>query len=135
MEVDVAVDVENTLGECPLWSVDRNLLYWTDIDEHKLFTWSSSTDELVTIDTPGRVGSFAFCDSDGLLLACENRILRATSDGVIDSEVAAVPSTRNTLRLNDGRCDRDGHFIVGEYAYESPGSGRLFVLGSPIKVP
>ena len=104
------------------------MLYWTDIDEQTIYMWDASSGDLTAVRTSGRVGSFAFRKSGGMLLACEAKILKATIGGVVESEFFVVPSSRTTMRLNDGACDRDGRFLVGEYDYESPGSGGLFAV-------
>ena len=35
-EVEILVDSETLLGECPVWDVKENVLYWIDIDGYKI---------------------------------------------------------------------------------------------------
>ena len=35
-EVELLVDSGTLLGECPVWDVKENVLYWIDIDGHKI---------------------------------------------------------------------------------------------------
>lgn len=124
----------SALGECPVWAVDESALYWVDIDGHTVHRHEprSGSHEQRTVN--GRPGSLALTATPGqLLVACEHRMLTldwatGTTTLVCDME---PPGSGN--RLNDGRCDPAGRFVVGSmYADTSAGkiTGNLHRLAS-----
>lgn len=102
------------LGECPLWSVDEQALYWVDIDGHAVHRLDPATGIDDARDIGARPGSCALTQTPGrLLVATEHRLVWldwATGDVEpwFDLE---DPSTGN--RCNDGRVDPAGHMVVG----------------------
>lgn len=124
MNVEVAVEPGAALGECPVWSVTEQVLYWTDIDGREIhrFDPSTGTDERCSLGL--RPGSFALTSDPGkLLVAAEHRV------GFVDWDEHSFepwidlesPDTGN--RMNDGRTDPTGRFWVGSM-YERPSEGR-----------
>ncbi|WP_448204644.1 SMP-30/gluconolactonase/LRE family protein [Azospirillum sp. sgz302134] len=102
-----------TLGEGPLWSVQRQRLYWTDIQGRRLWCFDPLTGTSNSWEAPDRIGCMAL-RRDGTLLAAFARGFAVydpdsgRTEPVHDFE-PDIPSTR----LNDGRCDRQGRFIAG----------------------
>ena len=133
------IDCANLLGECPIWDDERELLLFLDIDRCLLHEYNPVTNEL----DPNphkfkqRPGSFGLCNSnispDCYLIAMENGIhfynfkQRKLSKNILPEEIGVLPAGQRSVagelnihlnsnpktRLNDGRCDRDGNFIVG----------------------
>ena len=112
-DLECVVDCQNTLGEGPAWSVDEQKLYWVDIEKSELRSYDPETQDAGVWKTPERVGSFAFREQGGLLVAFESGI------DFWDPETGQTKRIHNfepespTTRTNDGRCDRQGRFIVG----------------------
>ena len=115
-DYQIAVDCQTRLGECPLWHSGEDALYWVDIEGRTLWRHDPATGETRSWPTPDRVGSFAFVASGGFLLALPDRIVRWTPDsGPAETVIAALPGQAKGTRLNDGRCDRQGRFVVGAF--------------------
>eukprot|EP00747_Dinoflagellata_sp_TGD_P209433 gnl/TRDRNA2_/TRDRNA2_82832_c0_seq1.p1 gnl/TRDRNA2_/TRDRNA2_82832_c0~~gnl/TRDRNA2_/TRDRNA2_82832_c0_seq1.p1 ORF type:complete len:347 (-),score=51.36 gnl/TRDRNA2_/TRDRNA2_82832_c0_seq1:11-1024(-) len=116
----------NKLGECPLWDVVRQRLCWLDIEGRRF--WELDTAEFIRLkadsdpsaadaaqcfDLPVRAGSFCFCEGGEYVFAFE--------DGLSFYEPATGQRCRVTedfepglkTRMNDGRVDRQGRFVVG----------------------
>jgi sugar lactone lactonase YvrE len=112
------------LGECPIWNGDRQELYWVDIDGRSVHRWHPATDQASVRNLPGRPGSIAFTtDPDVLLVAIEHQLAWLHWDS---GELTAwldlePPGTGN--RLNDGRTDPAGRFVVGSM-FERVDAGR-----------
>lgn len=118
--VELLVDCQNTLGEGIQWSVSKQRLFWTDIQEKKLYCCDEFGGDLTIFDLPERLCSFAFDPDGNLLAAFASGLYRyklATGDR--DLLLAFEPDKEGT-RLNDGRCDRAGRFIVGGYNEAGP---------------
>jgi L-arabinonolactonase len=107
------VDCQNQLGECVLWNPEDERIYWTDIYGQRLYRCAEDGSDLLVRELPDKLGSFAF-DPDGNLLAAFSKGLfrYRFQDGRLERLIEFEPEQART-RLNDGRCDRSGRFVVG----------------------
>lgn len=111
------VDCRATLGECLVWSVRQQVWYWTDIERAHLWRHVPSTGSTRSWTLPDRCGSFALCQSGRVLLGLAKGLAWARIDD--DAKAATcvpivdVEPEQPTTRINDGRTDRDGHFVFG----------------------
>lgn len=136
------------LGECPVWSETDQCLYWEDIDGKAIHRTDPITQAIESRDLPGRPGSFVFTQTPGrLLVAMENSLewLDWASGEVshfIDVEAVSLGN-----RLNDGRCDHAGRYVVGTMhpvaeagrfdgsLYSIDASGNVETLESDVGIP
>lgn len=136
------------LGECPVWSEAEQVLFWTDIDGRKLHRLDPSTGDSQTHEMSGRVGSFVLTETPGLLLcAIEHELVWFdwASEGETPWITVEDPDLGN--RLNDGRCDSAGRYIVGTmwpdsrsgqatgHLYQIDSTGSVSILESNVGVP
>lgn len=125
--VNVALELDMSLGESPLWSVERQELYWVDINNGHLYSWRPTSGEMPTV--------IELDDKVGCIALYEKGLLAATASG-IDRLELPLGSQRERLvnnlewpqpgnRFNDGRCDAAGRFWVGTIAADevSPSAG------------
>ncbi|MCG7601068.1 SMP-30/gluconolactonase/LRE family protein [Halomonas sp. McH1-25] len=113
--VEVAVRLQMSLGECPLWSVDEQTLYWVDIRCGRVFAWSLESDEPpATWDLDEPVGCIALA-RNGLVAATASALRKVSRDGTVSSESLALNPEWSSKgnRFNDGRCDALGRLWVG----------------------
>jgi L-arabinonolactonase len=110
---ECVVDCQNTLGEGPAWSVDEQKLYWVDIEKSKLWRYDPVTGDTKVWKTPERVGSFAFREQGGLLVAFESGVDFWDPESGHTKRIQNFEPDLATTRTNDGRCDRQGRFIIG----------------------
>ncbi len=115
--------VGNTLGEGVTWDCRTNMLWWTDIQESKLYRLEWSDRSMMVFDLPGRLGSFGFTDD-------KNKLVAAFADGFYifcpdtgERELISLIETDNpATRMNEGRLDRQGCFWAGSMV-ERPFAG------------
>lgn len=125
MELVETIRVANTLGEGVQWDADGQALWWTDIQQRRLFRYDWQRREIEIFSMPERVGSFG-------LIRGETRIIAAFESGIALYELAggvpewlARPDADNPgVRFNDGRVDRQGRFWAGTMVETEPRSGR-----------
>ncbi|MGM0785356.1 MAG: SMP-30/gluconolactonase/LRE family protein [Pseudomonadota bacterium] len=114
-DIEVAVELDMSLGESPVWSVERQTLHWVDINRGKIHVWrpeAGAPPETIALEE--KVGCIALCEG-GLLAAMASGIVRLPCDGT-PQRLAANPEWRGeggSNRFNDGRCDAAGRLWVG----------------------
>ena len=113
------VDSQDQLGECPLWCERTQALWWTDIDGPTLHRWQAADGARRQWTLPDRVGSFAFCDDGAhLLLGLPSGVALFDPETGTPSAIVPLPPGQpdaRGLRINDGRCDRQGRFVFGMF--------------------
>ena len=112
-EVECVVDCRNILGEGPAWSVDEQKLYWVDIEKSQLWSFDPVTKETMTRELPERMTAFAFRDQGGLLAAYESSLAFYDPKTGQTEKIQDLEPDLISTRMNDGRCDRQGRFIIG----------------------
>ena len=112
-EAKCIVDCQNILGESPAWSVNEQKLYWLDIEKSELWRYDPETKETKVWKTPERAASFAFREKGGLLVAFVSCLAFWDPETGKTTKLKVMEPDLATTRMNDGRCDRQGRFIIG----------------------
>mmetsp|Transcript_24618 Transcript_24618/g.30717 ORF Transcript_24618/g.30717 Transcript_24618/m.30717 type:complete len:301 (-) Transcript_24618:54-956(-) len=115
----VIVDCHNKLGEGVTWDPESETVYWIDIEGKELHQYDPENGAHKMWALPSRPGSFA--------IACDGRFLFGFEEGfaLYDLETRSIERIEGpyvqegNLRLNDGKCDRQGRFICGGYNEDS----------------
>jgi sugar lactone lactonase YvrE len=116
MQAELIVDARNAVGECPVWVPEENALYWVDIPAGALQRWSASTGDVHAWTAPEMLACMTRHRDGGWVTGMETGFFHVHphSDGSLDSVLLAhVDHARPDMRLNDGRCDRQGRFWAG----------------------
>jgi len=127
------VDVSCTLGEGIVWDAKRRALFWTDIEQSRLWMHVVDASSTRSWSLPERVGSLAMSQSGRVLLGCEKRLCLLDVDRSADTPLnvtplAAVEPMLPRTRVNDGRTDRSGNFVFGtlDEAENKASIGRFY---------
>lgn len=108
-KIELALESNDALGECPLWDEREGALLWIDIEAPALKRFSEG--RLHVLPLPEKIGSFALREKGGIVAALKSGIYFLEEDR---AKLLARPEEhREELRFNDGRCDRAGRFWVG----------------------
>ncbi|PZW90483.1 gluconolactonase [Pseudomonas sp. 478] len=116
MQAELIVDARNAVGECPVWVPEENALYWVDIPAGGLQRWNAETGHVHAWRAPQMLACIARHRDGGWVAGMESGFfhLHPHNDGSLDSNLLApVEHARTDMRLNDGRCDRQGRFWAG----------------------
>lgn len=110
MNVSIAVDSADTLGESPSWHGGGGRLYWVDAFAPAIRRFDPATGAVESFAMPADIGSFVF--------AADGRLVAGMRGGFFHVDLAAgtvapivnplPPDPR--LMLNDGKCDRRGRY-------------------------
>lgn len=122
IELIDTVEVANTLGEGVLWDDRSDTVWWTDIQQSRLYQYHLSSKKIKHFETPERLCSFGFTDNENWLIAAfENGFaLYNPYDGALNW-VSKPQEQYNHIRFNDGRVDRQGRFWAGTMVEDNEG--------------
>lgn len=135
IEAKLELDAKSTLGEGPCWDPRRQLLYWVDIEEHKLHRYDPANGEDRAVSVGQPVGAAVVRESGSVLLALQQGFyafdpVTETLEHLCNPE-PDLPENR----FNDGKCDPAGRFWAGTMAIrEAPNCGNLYCLDTDLTV-
>jgi sugar lactone lactonase YvrE len=107
------LDARASLGECPLWSIEEQALYWVDINAPSLNRFDPASGDNVAMPMPESIGCYAFREGGGFVVALRGGIWLCDRNGRLERRIAEAPYDTARYRFNDGRCDPQGRLIVG----------------------
>lgn len=109
----LVLDARATLGECPLWSVAEQALYWVDIAGKVVHRLDPASGQDQQWPMPAEPGCIAFGKQGGLIVALRTGFHRFEAGSGALTKIADAPYDTATQRFNDGRCDAQGRFWAG----------------------
>lgn len=124
--ITLASDDAYTLAEGPIWDAARERVLWVDIDAGAVLEASLDGDRLVDVlrrefgETVGAVAASA----DGELLVAGARELLVESPGGHRRRGPRLIDEGRNSRLNDGKCDPAGRFVVGSMSPDGEGTAE-----------
>jgi len=141
IDIRTVFDGANTLGEGPLWDVDEQRLYWIDSMNGLIFRATADGRGLERWTLPSNIGSLALRKQGGAVVALESGLNLFDFRTGRAEPVAHPEEGKDHVRLNDGKVDRQGRFIVGslDMAMFSPtpppeARGRLYRLDTDLRL-
>jgi len=120
----------NTLGEGIAWDPVAERVWWTDIQERRLYRYDPRSGSLERYEVPERLCSFGFvANSERLVAAFESGFALYHPESGETVWIARPRHEAANVRFNDGRVDRRGRFWAGSMT-EGPGDpqGKLYCL-------
>ncbi|NRR33212.1 SMP-30/gluconolactonase/LRE family protein [Oxalobacteraceae bacterium] len=129
--INVAYDAAMTVGECPLWHPEEQVLYWVDIEGftvHRLDPASGAHRSWKLDSEPSAIVRSA---SGGLVVSLRRGFvhLDTSTDEIRLDDIAPAPYDTATTRFNDGRADAAGRFWVGTiYEPRDQQAAEMYVL-------
>jgi sugar lactone lactonase YvrE len=116
LNVSVAIETSDILGEGPLWDDQRGGLWWCDLKRsliHFCTPMDGSGNSRFDISVPGLLGAIALC-TDGSLLVAGSAIWHCDPETKILTHAYDLPpGSHPGVRCNDGRVDRQGRLWIG----------------------
>jgi sugar lactone lactonase YvrE len=110
---ECVLDIKASLGECPVWSADEQVLYWVDINAPSLNRFDPLTGRNTVWPMPSSIGCFALRRSGGFIAALRDGFWLVDRNGNPERKVADAPYDPAHHRFNDGRADARGRFWAG----------------------
>jgi sugar lactone lactonase YvrE len=129
---ECVLDIQASLGECPTWSVDEQLLYWVDINAPSLNRFDPRTGRNRAWPMPEAIGCFALREGARFVAALRSGIWLVDPDGTLERKIADAPYDPAYNRFNDGRADPHGQFWVGSMNEKRDATARLYRLDASL---
>ena len=108
------IEVGNTLGESVTWDPRCGHLWWTDIQERKIYSLDYASRNIDIYSPPERLGSFGLTDDpEQLICAFASGFALYNPSTQLYQSIGTVEPEFSGTRLNDGRLDRQGRFFAG----------------------
>ena len=113
MQAELILDCKNQHGEGVFWNPADGLLWWTDIEGKAL--WSLDPVSSINERHPmkDRVCCFAPRLSGGFIVAFADHVSLMDPPTGKETKVCDFEPENPHTRLNDGRVDRQGRFVLG----------------------
>lgn len=111
MEIKIIYKKINKLGEGPLYDEIKDLIYWVDIENKKIYASKTFEEKITHIDMPEMV-SAVFLTNKEEIIASAGHSLYLIDSGKKLKKLAEIENDVNT-RFNDGKVSPDGLIIVG----------------------
>jgi L-arabinonolactonase len=128
------LSIGNTLGEGVLWDSARKRVWWTDIQERRLYRYELLSRALERFDLPERLASFGFIEgTESIIAAFESGFAHYHPESGTLDWISRPQHAAPNVRLNDGRVDRQGRFWAGSMVEDqSKPAGKLYCLAKGI---
>lgn len=140
-DIRTIFDGANALGEGPLWDVEEQRFYWIDSMSGLIYRATADGRELEQWTLPSNIGSMALRKGGGALVALESGLHFFDFKSGKAEFIAHPEEGKDHVRLNDGKVDRQGRFVVGslDMAMFSPtpppqARGRLYRLDTDLSL-
>lgn len=126
---EVALAVQATLGEGPVWDDRRGELFFVDIVAGRVHRFCPERGEHGSFAVGPSVGALALREDGGLVLAAHDGFFLIEADGTGLAPLSAFRSDAELVRFNDGKVDPHGRFVAGtmDWNGERP-LGSLYLL-------
>jgi len=115
-DLRVLRDVRAILVESLWWDPSGDVM-WNDITAGTLHRspWGGAADgsDDTVLELPPPLASFQPAADGGFVAGLGDRIVRVDARGRITRELARVEHAHDGMRLNEGKCDPAGRFVIG----------------------
>lgn len=125
-------DAKAICGESPVWVAEEGALYWSDIPGLRFHRHDLASGRNESWAVPEEICSFAPCEGGGFIAALRRGFAWIDPAAGLVRHLGGPRITGDTMRFNDGRCDRSGrHFFAGTMNLpRTDRTGTLFRLAS-----
>ncbi|MFD1019653.1 SMP-30/gluconolactonase/LRE family protein [Thalassobacillus hwangdonensis] len=135
MTVELLFDTKCKLGEGPIWDHTRNLFYWVDILDQKLYRYGARDNKVEVVAFDRAIGCVVPRESGGVVVALQDGFHFYDWELGRLEPITDPESHLQDNRFNDGKCDPAGRFWAGTTdSVGVDGHGALYMLDTSLKV-
>ena len=112
-EIRCVANPRALVGEGPVWDDRRQVLWWIDVKNPRLFRYDPASGENREFSMPERIGCVALRANGGLIGAFMTGFKWIDPDTGEVTPIVDPEPERPGNRFNDGKCDRRGRLFAG----------------------
>ena len=112
MDIKIAANTNDILGEGVIWNHKENALYWVDAFAPAIRRLDYHTNKIESWNTKEIIGSLVF-DNNGKIIAGTESGFVSISLNPWQKDILINPQKKTGIIFNDGKCDRKGRYFVG----------------------
>src|SRR3569833_3354678 len=112
-EFTLALNVDNTLNESPVWVPERGQLIFVDITGRKLYRNKPATNHVEHVSVDEDIGCVAVARGGGYVAGMRSGIWLLNESGAKRRKLVSNPEDQARSRFNDGRVDPAGRYLTG----------------------
>ena len=128
-EAKLLIESKSPLGEGPIWDMERQLLWWTDILRGVVHCYNPADYSNRIWEIGQMVGTLVTAKSGGLVLAAQNGFLRFDPETGETETIVDPEPDKPENRFNDGKCDPAGRLWAGTMPItEDSATGSMYCL-------
>jgi sugar lactone lactonase YvrE len=129
VEMSAITASTDKLGETPIWHAGERTLYWVEVRDGLVRRLKAGETEVEQVALGATVGSLGLRRKGGLVVSVGTSVVGLDFERGTTEVLASVDYPLDTMRFNDGACDRQGRFWVGSMDNASRGPvGTLYRL-------
>jgi sugar lactone lactonase YvrE len=128
---ELVIESQATLGECPCWHREKQLLYWVDILQKQVHIYEPKTNKNRTIEVGELVAGITPASNGRVIIGLESGFASLDLETEAIEILTPLKDAPPPKRFNDGKCDRLGRFFAGRIAIEEDkrkGTGSFYSL-------
>lgn len=125
----VVADYGDLCGECPIWDISKQHLYWTDCTSRKFYRYDGSTRKHELIKENLEIYGCALNIPEGFVVTNTSGIW--LWDGAGDAQLIAAHAGGSKCQMNDCIADPKGRLLAGSCFYDS---SKHYTLGKLMSV-
>lgn len=136
LKLKETLDVNNTLGEGLVWDTIYGAIWWTDIQQNKLYCYQVNDKKLIVYPTPHRLCAFGLTSQIHSMIAAFDCGIAQYNYKTQEIKWLFRLPKKTSIRFNDGRVDANGRFWVGTMDEAEPQSlsGGLYCVNNDLTV-
>ncbi len=101
------------VGECPIWDITEQALYFIDIFGRKILRYDPASGATRSWDSSVQPGALVLREQGGAAIASRSGVYSLDFDSGAMERIAEIgPDARPAF--NDGKADRRGRFVIGQ---------------------
>lgn len=132
-DVECVLRAAARLGECPVWSVREQVLYWVDIAGQRLHRFDPARGDS-SYELDEHIGCIGLRAQGGFIAGLRSGIW-LLDEQARKQRCLFENETPQISRFNDGRCDRAGRFWAGTiYEPRDRPAAALFCVDADLRV-
>ena len=112
MQLEIAANTGDILGEGVIWNPREEALYWVDAFAPAIRRFDPIDGQVTSWETPEIIGSLVFDERGTIVAGLESGYNRVTLDPW-SIEPIVNPQPEPGIIFNDGKCDRRGRYFIG----------------------